>query len=104
MKHISLLECTKRKAYYGLDIGGIEYLAHKMKMKKVDLLSKLKEYNFLYLTKSSRGYQTNVRFKIEPHEREVLEKGDPSLVGKDYATEWMYCIYKMEYLGNAIEE
>ena len=90
----------EHRAYYALDNTTVEHLAKEMKMNKLELLRQLKEYNFLYLTESSRGYQTNVRFKIKPGHKGLLEDFSPDCCGKDSYTEWSYCIYKMEFLGN----
>lgn len=73
------------KSYYILFDDGIAELARAMNMKRNELLKTLKKFGFLYLTNSSAGYQTNVRFNQE---------------GKDSFTQWAYCIYKLEYLAN----
>lgn len=70
------------KAYYTLNYEEVTIVEKELGMKRGTLLPKLKEYGFLYLTESCKGYQTNVRFN--------WGKGDSS-------TEWMYCIYKLEY-------
>lgn len=72
------------KAYYPLEWKDIEYVAQGLEMKANDFLKKLKEFNLLYLTKSSRGYQTNVRITIED----------------ETYTEWRYCILRLEYLAS----
>lgn len=66
------------KSYYSLEDCEIKALADSLGMKKIELLNKLRQAGFLYLTKSSRGFQTNVRLD-------------------DTFTEWMYCIYKLPY-------
>lgn len=76
------------KSYYKLDESGIEKLAHLMGMRKKELLGNLKKHGFLYLTKSSRGYQTNARF--------------PGNDGKKF-TEWVYCIYKLKFFAGIAE-
>jgi len=69
------------KAYYPLTAGDVDYIATDLEMKRSELLKKLKEYNFLYLTESSVGYQTNVR------------------IGTD-RTERRYCLLRLEYLAS----
>lgn len=72
------------KAYYTLDDGQIRMVEKELSMKPNTLLPKLKNYGFLYLTDSCKGYQTNVRFK--------------GADGESF-TQWMYCIYKLEYFA-----
>jgi len=72
----------EHKAYYTLDRDQIDRLEKDLGLKRNELLPKLKMYGFLYLTDSCRGYQSNIRFK----------NGDGTS-----STEWVYCIYKMEY-------
>lgn len=79
----------QKSSYYLLDAEGIEKLAHKMKMKRLELLRQLDKHNFLYRTPSSDGYQTNVRIK-EPD-------GGTS-------TEWFYCIYKLKFFAGIKEK
>lgn len=72
-----------RTAYYGLFDEQIDGLAQHFGVKRLPFLKKLDEYGLLYLTESSKGYQTKVRLPAD---------GDfPS------STEWLYCIYKLEY-------
>ena len=83
---------TGHKAYYAFGYEEIEYLAGQLEMKVTDFLKTLKEYGFLYLTQSSNGYQTCVRFK---------DDSDPeygTLIPSH--TEWRYCVYKLEYFNS----
>lgn len=75
--------CVERTAYYGLVEEQLDALAGHFGVKRQTLLKKLNEYNLLYLTPSSRGYQTKVRFPAED----------------DFPShaEWQYCIFKCEY-------
>lgn len=93
MDEASLMMLDEHKAYYTLDDGHIERLARFMDMKKLELLRKLKEYGFLYLPPSSKGYQTNVRFKLAPNLREQNQN-------QETFTAWMYCIYKLDFFAN----
>lgn len=81
------------KAYYPLTSDEIQIVAVDLDMKKSELLKKLKEYNFLYLTESSKAYQTNVRVTL-------------IINGKDYinATEWRYCLCRLEYFAQVDEK
>jgi len=67
------------KAYYPLTAGDIDFIATELEMKRSELLKKLKEYNFLYLTESSVGYQTNIRIDSDRTERR-------------------YCLFRLKYL------
>ncbi len=84
-KHLDIID--EHKAYYTLNKDQIEILAEGLGVDKKVLLKKLKEYHFLYITESSKGYQTCVRFK--PY-------GD---FAPTSSTEWCYCILKLEYLA-----
>lgn len=77
------------KAYYPLDGEDIILFAGRMEMEREELLKKLKRYNFLYLTKSSMGYQTNVRITTEDDDGK-----------KKTFTSWRYCILRLEYLAS----
>lgn len=72
-----------RTSYYGLFEEQIDALAKHFGMKRLPFLKKLDEYNLLYLTASSQGYQTKVRI--------------PAVGGMQSKVEWRYCIYKIEY-------
>ena len=72
-----------RTAYYGLTEEQMDGLAQHFGVKRLPFLRKLNEYGLLYLTESSKGYQTKVR---------VPGDGDISS-----SVEWLYCIYKLEY-------
>lgn len=77
----------EHEAYYTLYKEQIEIIAMELNIRKNQLLKQLKEYRFLYLTDSSDGYQTCVRFK--PY-------------GEFFPathTEWCYCIYKLDFLA-----
>lgn len=76
------------ESYYMFDEDGIEKLAYRMDMKRLELLRQLKKYDFLYLTDSSDGYQTNARFTDKD--------------GKSF-TQWVYCIFKLQFFAG-IEE
>lgn len=67
------------EAYYTLDRDDLGYLAQSLGMDIYSLLRKLKRYDLLYLTQSSRGYQTNIRLNG---------------MGKDSFTAWRYCIFR----------
>lgn len=68
------------KAYYPLTEDDILSLSHDLGMDKITFLRKMKKYELLYLTPSSRGYQNNVRINA----------------GQDSYTEWRYCVKKIE--------
>lgn len=72
------------KAYYPIRNDDMEYIASQLEMTKNEFVRKLAKYNFLYLTPSSRGYQTNVRITVN---------------GDTY-TEHRYCILRVNYLAS----
>lgn len=74
----------EHSSYYMLDIEGMDKLAHLIGMNTRELLKLMKKYEFLYLTKSSDGYQANARFTKDN--------------GESF-TEWVYCIYKFKNLA-----
>lgn len=76
------------KAYYPVDDNTLNTLAQEMEMSKIELLKRLRQEGLLYLTPSSRGYQTNVRVKGNSAES---------------CTEWMYCIWKLTYFAGVDE-
>lgn len=83
----SLNLVDEHEAYYTLHKDQMEQLAQELNITRNKLLKKLKEYHFLYLTESSDGYQTCVRFKP---------------CGGFFTTshtEWCYCILKLDYLA-----
>ena len=84
-RHLDTVD--EHEAYYTLDKNHIDTLAEDLNIKKNELLKKLKEYRFLYLTDSSEGYQTCIRFK---------PCGE--FFPKTY-TQWCYCILKLDYLA-----
>lgn len=87
LKETPMLVFDEHRAYYALDDEQIEKLAGEMDMGKSDLLKRLKAEQFLYLTKSSVGLKTNVRF---------APCGE--FITKSY-TQWCYCILKLDYLA-----
>lgn len=74
------------KHYYAIDDDCMEEIARSLKLKRMDLLKKLKKHGFLYLAESSRGYKTNVKIRYDN--------------GKS-STEWLYCIYKPQAFLNS---
>lgn len=70
------------KCYYALTEEEIIQAAQRMGMQKPAFLKKLKEFGFLYLTASSRGYQACIR--------------DKYFGG---GTVWRYCIFKFSRLA-----
>lgn len=83
------------KSYYAFDTEQIDMIANELDIKRDLLLKKLKEYKFLYLTDSSKGYQTYVRF---PAGKSGLAA---EFLPKPYL-KWSYCILKLEYLASQI--
>lgn len=77
-----------KRSYYTFEEGDILHIAYDLDMKKNDLLKKMKEYNLLYLTESSKGYQTCVRFV---HDAEDTDSGKPETY-----TEWRYCVFRFD--------
>lgn len=96
-KNPLMLSDDCHKAYYAFDAGQIDIIANELNMKSDLLLKKLKEHKFLYLTDSSKGYQTYVRF---PAEKEGLAA---EFLPKSY-TKWCYCLLKLEYLAGQLEK
>ncbi len=86
---------NEHKAYYALTSDYIDKIAGELGMKRDLLLKKLKEYKFLYLTDSSKGYQTCVRFTAG---KSGLQQ---EFLPKSY-TQWSYCIWKLEYLAGQL--
>lgn len=99
IKH--LLVCDYHKAYYALEHSHICSIAKEMDMTAKALLDKLKEHGFLYLTQSSRGYQTNVRVSCKNIDQGLKEE---VFEGKDSFTMWAYCIYKKEHIEKVLNE
>ncbi len=89
LKTLSIQTINDHKSYYIFSRDEIDGVAYNMKLKQIQLLQKLKEYGLLYLTESSRGFQTNVRFR--------------NLDGSTY-TSWMYCVYNLDYLAGIRED
>lgn len=86
IKNKSLNIVDEHDSYYTLWKDQIHTIAEELQVKPTKLLKKLKEYQFLYLTESSEGYQTCVRIK-------------PDNEFQTSPTEWCYCILKLEYLA-----
>ena len=87
--------CPEHKSYYVILPEDIDFVAKKFNMKRLEFLKLLKRYNLLYLTPSSRGYQTNIRFR----------KDKPNGLGPEWNyTAWVYCIYNLKYLNSLKEE
>lgn len=91
---------SSHKSYYTLNNEAMGLLAEEMGLKVKDLLKKLHDYGFLYLTKSSAGLKTKVRFK--GIEQSKSKKGDAFReefdIGDSY-TDWAYCIWKLQNIG-----
>lgn len=83
------------KSYYAFDTEQIDMIANELNIKRDLLLKKLKEHKFLYLTDSSKGYQTYVRFPAEK------DKAAAEFFPKSHL-KWSYCILKLEYLAGQI--
>lgn len=83
---------NEHKAYYTLDKNMIDAMAENLGVSTCQLLKKMKEYRFLYLTESSEGYQTCVRMK-----------SDGEFFPKNH-TEWHYCVLKLDYLAKKREQ
>lgn len=81
--------CEERKSYYGLVDEQIDALARHFGMKRLSFLKRLNECGFLYLTDSSQGYQTKVRF--------------PARDGFPASTDWLYCIWRLDYFAQKKE-
>lgn len=81
--------CDDNRAYYPLIEEEILDIAQNLKMTKLDLLRKLRDYGFLYLTNSSTGYQTNIRCTYPD---------------KSTYTTWRYCLYKINYFTGMDED
>lgn len=69
----SIYPWVYHKGYYALLDTDFCCLAQEMKMSENELLKKLKDLKFLYLTKSCKGYQAKVRLDND-------------------CTDWAYCI------------
>ena len=81
---------SKFNSYYALTEDDIGCIAEELKKKdRISFLRELKDYGLLYLTDSSKGYQTNVRCKFD----------DGSS-----GTEWRYCILKLAHLAGVEEK
>lgn len=85
-----LTEPKGPKSYAILADFQIESLAKSLGMKENALLRLLKEYHFLYLTESSVGYQTRVRFGKDENGKDVLD--------------WCYCLFKTDYIGERAKQ
>ncbi|MCI8737753.1 MAG: hypothetical protein HFI11_12445 [Lachnospiraceae bacterium] len=94
-KNQAWFDDSLHKAYYALNTEQIDKIANTLNIKRDLLLKKLKEYKFLYLTDSSKGYQTCVRFPAEKN------KLGAEFFPESY-TKWSYCILNLEYLANQL--
>ena len=79
--------------YYPLESEDIDWLAEKLKLPRMQLLRKMKEYHFLYLPPSSTGYQANVRLSLVVDGGEI-EKG----------IEHRYCLKRAKYFTDKLAE
>ena len=86
---LSIQNLNTHKSYFVVDESDITYVARELHLTKAEFIKKLKEYGLLYLSKSARGYQNNVRFK------------NPD--GTTY-THRAYCIYNLNYLASEYED
>lgn len=77
----------EHKSYFALMDEDVQRIAKELGMQKKNLLLKLKRFGFLYLTPSSKGFQTNVRFKGQ----------------NGTFTEWAYCIFKLNFFAGVEE-
>lgn len=75
------------KFYYSLTEEEVMEAVQRMGMQKLAFLKKLKDFGFLYLTASSKFYQTAVR--------EKYNDGKPC---------WRYCIFKFSQLAGIDED
>lgn len=74
----SLVLGLSKKAYYAFfEQSDMDALARAMGLSRKAFIDKLEEYQFLYLTPSSRGYQTKIRVDGQ-------------------SSAWAYCIYKLD--------
>lgn len=89
VQRIPSMIMNTHKAYFPLTEEEIQDVARNMGLTKLNLLKKLKKFNFLYLTPSSRGYQTSIRING---------------IGLDSYTAWRYCIIRIEDLEKSDEE
>lgn len=85
VKSLSSDVLNDHKEYYVLTSDDLGYVAKRLGFNQLELLRKLKKYNFLYLQPSSKGYQTYVRLNG---------------TGKDSFTTWRYCIIRDDELAN----
>ena len=94
------VEDNTHKSYYAFNDEAMKILAEELEMKVQELLKKLKDYEFLYLTKSSNGLKTKVRFKgIEKGTSEIRNALREEFGLGDSYTEWAYCIWKLQNIG-----
>lgn len=87
VKGFQLQMLYPHKFYYALTEEEVIEAAQRMGMQKLAFLKKLKNFGFLYLTASSKGYQTAVR--------------DKYFGG---GTVWRYCIFKFSQLAGIDED
>ena len=77
-----VLSYCRHRSYYAFGEDIITTLANKMGFQFQPFIKKMAEYRFLYLTPSSRGYQSKVRISADTEE-------------------WCYCILRLDNLDKA---
>ena len=94
------LKRNTHKSYYAFVDEALELLAEKIGMNVKELLKKLNDYGFLYLTKSSNGLKTKVRFKGIKKGKSAFGDAMREEFGMDDTyTDWAYCIWKLQNIG-----
>ena len=89
-KNCSSQVVNKFNSYYALTEDDIGCMVEELKKKdRISFLRELKDYGLLYLTDSSKGYQTNVRCRYDDGSSR---------------TEWRYCILKLAHLAGVEEK
>lgn len=76
------------KSYFALTEEEVMEATQRMGMQKLAFLKKLKDFGFLYLTPSSKGYQVCIRSGYQAGETH---------------TEWRYCIFKFSWFAGMDE-
>ena len=74
----------EHRSYFAFNVGQMRYIAEQIDMDYTDMLKLLKKYSLLYLTPSSRGYETKVRLE-------------------DNYTDWAYCLVKLDYFEQTLK-
>ena len=89
-KNCSSQVVNKFNSYYALTEDDIGCMVEELKKKdRISFLRELKDYGLLYLTDSSKGYQTNVRCRYDDGSSR---------------TEWRYCILKLAHLRQHMQD